>query len=150
MYNNTIDERNIFESNIISLNDKAKLVSKSLAQKIKCYLWNIYLSQPNSMINIDKVSCQVMNVWQILKDLEPLLKYVTNDFYFDSNMKIEYSKKRQNNLQQEINRGNPFKSEVPGGVPKLADGKNGKKKNSKFSSNTKTFLSSSSNSTKSP
>ena len=43
-------------------------------------------------------------------------------------MKIEYSKKQQNNPQQEINRGNHFKSGVPGGVSELADGKNEKKR----------------------
>ena len=41
-------------------------------------------------------------------------------------MKIEYSKKQQNNPPPEINRGNHFKREVRGGVSDLTDGKNEK------------------------
>ena len=55
---------------------------------------------------------------QILEEFEPILNHVTNDFYFDSNMKIEYSKKQLNNPQQEISRAGPS------GVSELADGKN--------------------------
>lgn len=148
MYNNAIAERKFLESNIISLNDKAKLIFKSLAAKNKMLLMvNIYLSQSNSIINrLDKVSCQVMNVRQILEEIELILNHVTNDFYFDSNMKIEYSKKQLNNPQQEISRAGPS------GVSELADGKNeeDKRRHSKFIPNVKTFPSSISNSTRSP
>ena len=106
----TLNKQPIKRLNRLVLNDKANLGSKSLAAKDKIVTYDKYLSsatQFNDIVNeLDKISNQEVNVRQSLDEFEPLLNYVTNDFTFGTNMKIEYAKKQQYNPQQDfVNRG---------------------------------------------
>ena len=106
----TLNKQPFKRLNRLVLNEPANLGSKSLAGKDKMPLYDKYLSfatQFNDIVNeLDKVSNQEVNVRQSLAEFQPILNYVTNDFTFGTNMKIEYAKKQQYNPQQDnVNRG---------------------------------------------